>query len=371
MSTFLDQTGDNSLKPRINGLLSAYRKIASDVSLIFVTNIRSGSLVDLDAGGVVNHAQHYTQVQADEIIRSFQSTGMHVLSYFSEEEFIRAALDGSIERHAKRLRLVFSAAEGGTGAGRRALVPAFCNLIGLPICNSGPHGCSVARHKFHANAILNSVGLRVPSAWLCTPRGEWIAGRKPPLGTKVIVKPTYESMAIGVNESSVQTVDESFDEFATVKAQAFRQSASIQEFISGYEVGVPIIEIDRVCALPVVGFKLAESTRFGGRPRTFEDENLSGQLGHFLFDVVPVEQYRKIQRDAVTAFSSLEMAGMGRIDMRIDEDGRCWIFDTNESPPPLHKTAYAFALSKLGFDTNDMLALWSAVTLYRIGILKP
>ena len=358
----------DQVRLRIAQVLAAVAAAGPSISLVFVTNISDGPVVDIDETGVVHTAQYYTQTQADQIIRSFQEAGFHVLSYFSEQEFMKAALSGELQAASKPVRVVYSAAEGGTGAGRRALIPAFCNLLKLPVCNSGPHGCSVARHKFHANSVLVRAGLRTPHTWMYSGALGWIGRRAPEPGARVIIKPTYESMAIGIDDTSVAIVDGSFEELVARSTRRFGQPAIVQEFITGYEIGVPIIEIERPMALPIVGFAYEDSDRYGDRPRTFQDENLSQRVRLFPFSRSP-PQYEAIQRSAVVAFEALDMAGMGRIDMRVDDDGRAWIFDTNESPPPTPHTSYGKSLEQLGFTTTDMLALWVGVTLKRYGLL--
>ncbi len=328
------------------------------ISVIFLTNLRIETLTDIGPTGLVNAAQHYSEQQADEIIRSFQSAGFHVISYFSEQDFIADALSGGLQAKARAIPIVFSSAEGGTGAGRRALIPAFCAMMGLAYCNSSAHGCSVARHKYHANSILRRSGLPVPDSWMLRLDGRWIADRRPPAGMKVIVKPMYESMAIGIDDDCVRIVDEQFQEFVQARGARFRQPLAVQQFVTGYEVGVPILELERPEALPVITFTYGAEKRYGAKPRTFHDENLSAQVGIILCDILPAVQYKIVQSIAVAAFEALDMSGMGRIDMRLDEDGRPWIFDTNESPPPRAGTSFAKACLALGFQIEDMLKLW-------------
>jgi len=361
--------GHEAQKARIIDLVRRVQLIARETSLVFVTNINSGPVVDLDARGVVNAAQYYSEAEADTIIRSFREVGFHVLPFFSEADFMRAVLSGDLDRTARARRVVFTAAEGGTGAGRRALLPAFCRLAGLLFCNSGPHGCSVARHKYHANAILRRAGVSAPEAWLYHPQRGWIGGCAPVAGTRVIVKPTYESMAIGVDESSVCDVDADFERFVRDRARAFAQPATVQVFVVGREIGVPIVELDAVEALPPVEFVIGDAQRFSTRPRTFAQENLTGRVAAIPLSDIPRDLHREICRAAVTAFEALDMAGMGRIDMRIDGDGRIWVFDTNESPPPLAGSSYHRSVETFGLGVPEMLALWVGVALQHGGAL--
>lgn len=354
------------LAARMRTVADRVLEIAPDVTVYFVTNLQNGAVADVGPDGILNTAQYYTRAQAEEIIRSLQSLGVTVRSFFDERAFLEAV---STERNdGDRHVVVFTTAEGGAGSGRRALIPAVCNLFGLPVLNSGAHACSVARHKLHANAVLQHVGVRVPAAWQFA-RGGWTGERRPPDGTRVIIKPTYESMCVGIDDESVQIVDGGFDAIAAAKAESFRQPVVVQEFISGEEVGVPVVRLHRTMALPAIAFRRRDGSLYGSNPKTFRDENLAHDTSRALYRAEPA-QYAALQRSAVLAFDALEMQGVGRIDLRVDVDGRAWAFDTNESPPPLGGTAYAAAMQELGFTVSEMLAVWLGVCLVDHGIIS-
>ena len=358
--------GTDGLASELRQLAARTLAIAAEVTLVFVTNLRTGDLRDVGPDGIDNSAQYYSRAQADGIIRSLQELGTTVRSYFSEQDFFRAALSGELEDQ-RRYRVVFTTAEGGTGSGRRALIPAFCNLLGLPVLNSGAHACSLACHKFHANAVLRDAGVNVPHTWMMTSEG-WFGGRRPPFGTKVIVKPAYESMSIGVAEDSVRRADEGLDNFVAERRDAFRQDTIVQEFVTGEEIGVPLIRLGRTVALPPVAFRRADGSQYGRRPRTFAAEVLDHDASLAALDVDPVE-IAAIQRTAVAAFDALQMRGIARIDMRIDADGRPWVFDTNIAPPPLDGTSFATSVAHLGLGLREMLAVWLGACLVHYGIV--
>jgi D-alanine-D-alanine ligase len=214
----------------------------------------------------------------------------------------------------------------------------------------------MVRHKFHSYAVLRSVGVRVPDTWLFTD-GTWIGGLSPAPGSRVIVKPIYESMGIGVAQDSVSIVDDSFRAYLEEKQLSFGQPALVQEFISGEEVGVPVARIGSVHALPPVAQRRADGTSYAGVPKTFRDEHLDGDISLARFEA-PASQLLALRQAAALAFESLEMKGAGRIDFRVDADGRAWAFDTNGEPPPLANTSWAFSMGMLGLSFRDMLALW-------------
>jgi D-alanine-D-alanine ligase len=341
--------------------------ITSDIRLLFVTNIQSGEMADLGPDGVLNTVQYYTRRQADSVIRSLQELGVTVDAFFSEQEFLAAVTQSRTGNDAKHT-VVFTTAEGGTGSGRRALIPAVCKLLELPVLNSGAHASSLARHKFHANAVLRRLGLRAPGTWLFSD-GRWLGGLEPNRDSRVIAKPTYESQGIGVGGDSVLVVDEGFERALRDKERQFGQPVIVQEFVSGEEVGVPILRMGPTYALPPVAFRRRNGEPFDRSPKTFRDEHVERDLAYVPFDRSARER-EVVQEAAVLAFDGLGMKGAGRIDFRIDVDGRAWIFDTNESPPPIPHTAYAFAMEHLGFSVGEMLAAWLGACLIEEGLIS-
>lgn len=341
--------------------------LAPELRLLFVTNLREGDVVDLGPDGVANIAQYYSRRQADEIIRSLQDLGLTVEASFSETKFLESLL-GYEPSDDDRQRIVYSTAEGGRGAGRRALIPAMCNLLSVPALNSGAHASSMVRHKFHAYAVLRRVGVRVPETWQYAD-GNWVAGLAPAAGARVIVKPIYESMGIGVGEDSVKVVDRDFDAFVQDKQHSFGQPAIVQEFISGEEVGVPVARIGSTYALPPVAQRRADGEPYDRLPKTFRDEHVDGNISLVNYEA-PAAQILAMRDAAVLAFDSLDMKGAGRIDFRVDSDGRAWAFDTNGEPPPLANTSWAFSMQRLGFSFQELLAVWLGICLLDHGLIS-
>jgi D-alanine-D-alanine ligase len=360
-------TRHDALREELRKLAIATIGKAPDIELLFVTSLREeGELVDVGLHGVDNAAQSYTRSQADEIIRSLQELGVTVRAFLSEADFIRFALELDTDP-SERLRIAYTTAEGGTGPGRRALVPSVCDLVGLPILQSPAHASVLARHKFHAHAVLQRAGLRSPKTWVFD-RGAWGPGGRPALGEKVIIKPVWESMCIGVDDASVVTVSSGIDRTMIERADWLRQPLVAQEFISGAEIGVPVLRLAEPRALPPVAFLRADGQPFDDRPKTFRDEVLEHDTSVATY-ACSDDQAESLGAAATCAFEALDMAGAGRIDFRVDRDGRAWIFDTNEAPPPLRGTSWALAAELLGLSFTEMLAVWLGAALAARGLL--
>src|SRR5262249_5307315 len=151
-----------------------------------------------------------------------------------------------------------------------------------------------------------------------------------------------------------------FDSYIADKNRRFGQAAVVQEFISGEEVGVPVARIGSPHALPPVVQRRANGELFDQRPKTFGDEHLDHDLSYAYFQA-PGPQMTALLEAAVRTFDALDMKGVGRIDFRVDRDGRAWVFDTNGEPPPVAPTCWSEAMEKLGFSLREMLAFWVGI----------
>lgn len=354
----------------LNHVISATKDYAAKVELLYVTNLIEGDIKEYGDRGLSMSSQYYYESETSALIGAFQNIGFSVRPFYNELDFIKWASGDRGRNGQQRWQLVVTTAEGGHGEGRRALIPSFCSLVGLPCWNSPAHGSSVARHKYHANKLLASCGVRVPEVWSFSPDRGWLNNHCPELGTKVILKPAWESGSKGVDDESIMIVEDAFQNAVAGRARSFGQPCVVQEFKTGYEVGAPIIGIPKTKAAGLIGFSDGGCERYGARARTFDDEKISKSAGNFAFNHVPEAQIERALATAERAFDLLGMKTLGRIDMRIDEDGAAWIFDTNESPPPLPRSSFVRLFESFGFAYLDVLALMIGVNLLEHGQIQ-
>lgn len=343
------------------------RARAHEVTVIFVCEIFDGPRVDVSVLGIDHRVQSYTSSNLQEIKNGFESEGFHFLHFGSHEEFIGAVLSGELRKKSREVMVVFPHAEEGLGAGRHALLPSFCELNGLAHSGPGPHGCSIARHKYHAFSVLRESGVRVPDTWMFSAQHGWSAGISPPVGRKVIIKPAYESTCIGIDEDSVLVVQKDFNLEIERRALKFRQPVVAQDFIEGFEVGIPLLELDQVYSLPPVGFEIDGYPKFLKKPKTFREEAVLGLAKNYHFVPEFPSEISQLQDVGLSAFIAMDMAGIARFDVRVDREGVAWVFDTNEMPPALSASSYALSLGELGLSYGDMLTLWVASALRNDG----
>jgi len=235
-----------------------------------------------------------------------------------------------IERLRKgRFDLVFNMCEGIDGVS--ALEPpviALLELMGIPYTGSSSYTTSLTLRKHVVNALLDSVGLPVPK-FTTIRRGDPIRA----IGFPAICKPAAEDGSIGVAQHSVVRTTRSLAERVQSMLTGWDE-VLVQRYIEGREVNVGIVG-DTV--LPIAEID------FGGMPKgmwhivsyrskwdTGSDEDL-GAAPRCPAKLRPALA-REIRRISLAAWQVVGGYGYGRVDVRIDADGRPWILEVNANP---------------------------------------
>lgn len=311
--------------------------------------------------------------QLDQIVDAFRSVGAHAEVFAGEQPLVEALTDGRIERIECPLKVVYNGIEGGVSPdafepGRTALVPAIADSYGLHSANSDAYAFALARHKFHYFTLLRSLGLSTPRVWHYRPDDGWLLGNRPPLGAKVIVKSTYEAWSVGVTEDSIFTVDDSCEERVAAIADELGQAATVQDFVAGREVCVPVLACPERIITPPMEAQMAKAPDDADAVMTIHDNLRDGGVSHRPF-MGPAELKNQLRRTAAQAFDALQLGSFARIDFRIDHTERAWITDVASSPGISRKSSSCKSLAQLGFDHQSTLRIVIAATLVARGLL--
>jgi D-alanine-D-alanine ligase len=324
----------------VDKLVKDLRHISDRVAVLSVTNLKSKA----------TYTQHSTETEY----------------LAAEDDFIQAVLGGDIGKIGKLYKMVYNAAQSGAGPGRKALIPAFCQLHRIPTTSSDPYVVSLARQKFHFGLILQSLGLPVPPSWSFNWETGWLLDQKPSPGTKVILKPTYESASIGIDSSSAMTMSEKAESFLEDLSRRLSQPITVQTFIPGFEVEVPVVGLSRPFAPLAVGISLEGSQHLGEKFLTY-DHVFTDNYGFYPFDHFASDIVGSIRNAAVEAYVALGVRGFGRVDFRVADDGKFYIMDVATNPHVIKHSSFAFTFSYCGRSYEDLLATLVALGCRREG----
>jgi D-alanine-D-alanine ligase-like ATP-grasp enzyme len=310
--------------------------------------------------------------QLDVTIDAFRSVGAYVELFHGERAWLAALAEGRLQRLPQRMKAAFNGIGWGVGfegfmPGRKALVPLISDAYGITCVNSDAHACAVTVHKFHSSLVMDGVGIRTPRTWHYRPPHGWV-GPAPPRGTRVITKSTYEAWSVGVTDGSVFVVDGTIDARVAEVAENIGQAVTVQEFISGREVYVPVWSFpERIVTPPVE----AVSTRAPGDPdavMTIDDSIRSGGVRLRRFDA-PADLIERLGKTAICVLDVFDLYGLARIDFRVDSQERLWVIDIAIDPGVGVESSAFQSLDEFGLDHRAFLRTVVAATLSAKGLL--
>lgn len=237
--------------------------------------------------------------------------------------------------------VIFNLARNGIGNNKKAVLPAFCELVGLCYTSSSSFSCSLCRNKYYFSTLLEAHNVPVPKTWLQMDDGKWM-NTSPPNDTIVIYKPCSESASQGITSKNVIKYS---------GQEIYKNGNSlVQEYIAGYECEVPIVELDHcLYTLPPVIIDLKNNT--------IMDEYTSDNYSYGFLDASCILQPNTIlliEKYAEKAFRLLDMRNYGRIDFRINQNNEPYIFDVSTMPYTIKHSSFAFAFKKIGLNYCDI-----------------
>lgn len=225
--------------------------------------------------------------------------------------------------------LAFNLCEGidGVAAAEPAVVSVL-ELLGIAYTGSSSWTTALCLRKPTVNALLGGLGLPVPR-WGVAPRG----GAVPAVGFPAICKPAAEDASIGVEQRSV--VKSSRALAGRVEAMHERwDEVLVQRYVDGREINVGILG-DTV--LPVAELDFGAMPAGLWRIVTYTSKWDTGSAEDVgAAPVCPAAldagQLAEVKRVALAAWRAVGGEGYGRVDMRIDGDGKPWILEVNANP---------------------------------------
>lgn len=312
--------------------------------------------------------------QLDRMAAAYRDIGAYVELFEGEQPFLEALTTGRLALIDRRLPVVyngigFGITGGGFQPGRMALLPAITDTYGMLCANSDAYTCAFALHRFHSFVVLRALGVQAPPVWMFR-RGKGWMGDAPPIGTKVIAKNTYEAWSVGVTEDSVFFVDDACVDRVTAIAEGIGQPVTLQEFVAGREVCVPMVSVPDLLVLPPVQQFLAKAPQDPDAFMTIHDNlNLAG-VDYRPFDG-PGEIVHQMAATSRSVFEILQQRALGRMDFRIDDHGRPWLTDAAITPG-LGTAGSAFAsFQSLGLSHPEFLRVVLAASLASRHLLTP
>jgi D-alanine-D-alanine ligase len=236
-------------------------------------------------------------------------------------------------------------------------IAAYLELIGKKYTGSGTHGLMLAQDKAIAKKIFAFHGIHTPT-FAKSFRGRLDFSHD--LQFPVIVKPAREDGSIGIEFSAVvNSIRELMERMDWLHAN-FDSPVLIEEYIDGREMYVGVLGNEKPEALPVVELDLSKLPQ--GTPRIAAAEVKWGKGTKAYRDTksaiasdLSEEITATLQQTAVAAYQALELRDYGRVDMRLQADGRVHVIEVNPNPWLSSRAEFAMAARKSGRTYNQLI----------------
>ena len=278
------------------------------------------------AGDDDSHAEYDAQSTIDHIAAAIESHGHTVVRLEATPAIVR-------QLPAANVDVVFNLAEGHSGRGREAHVPALLELLGIAFTGADAATMAVALDKDLAKRVVAGAGVPIP-------RGLLLSGDEPSstfahLQYPLIAKPNAEGSSKGVLPECVVSDEAGLRAIVTKLFKKYGQPILVEEFLPGREFTVGILARDAsgdVEVLPPMELVFLDKSN----PLSiyaFEDKlDWSKTIRYDAPAVVDDQLLARINDVALGAWRALGGRDVGRVDLRCDAAGEPRFIEFNPLP---------------------------------------
>lgn len=269
--------------------------------------------------------------------------------------------------------LIFNVAEGTIGSSREAFYPGLYEQLGIPFTGGNASLLHLNLDKHLAKTVLASRGIRVPRGVLITKAGQELPDD---LQYPLMIKPNSEGSSKGITKDSVVEDAAAAQRHIRSILEQYPAGIIVEEFILGRELSVPFLE-----AYPGKMLSIVEHTfdlsRLDSRYNIYDYEMKQGGASAAAVAVVcPAEisapEESSVADMAQRVFDIMSCPDMGRVDIRLHENGQPFFIELNPLPS-LHPIASLMTAAKVkGLDFKNVMRLIIRSAARRYGLaLRP
>lgn len=294
----------------------------------------------------------------DLIARAIQSQGFKVKKIGNVSSLLENLDDLKVD-------IVFNISEGLTGRNRESQVPILLEMIGIPFVGADALSLGISLDKIIAKKIF--IAEKIP-----TPKFFEVTSLDPSFDADhfkfpLIVKPRFEGSSKGLSEASrVENKDELKKQIAYV-IDTYKQPALVEEFIRGEEFTVALIGNNPPETMPIVQIKIDGKLKLEDRFYTFGHIK-NDKLEYVCPSSIKADLKKQLNELAIRTFNAIECKDFGRVDFRVDENGKPYVLEINPLPSLSSEDVFNIVAKELGLTYDEIIAriLKSALVRYNL-----
>jgi len=280
------------------------------------------------------------------VVSAFSSGG-HEVKRIGHVRNLLAQIDGL------GVDIVFNICEGLVGRNRESEVPAVLDLYKIPFVGSDALTLGLTLDKVMAKKAFLADGVPTPKYFVADAKTKLT--NMDSMKFPFIVKPRYEGSSKGISESSIVSDKKALKKQVEEVCALYRQSALVEEFIYGSEFTVLVVGNDKPKALPPVQIEIAGKLEAGDL--VYTSRRLEGtEINYVCPPKITKSLKKKICEISLQAYQSVECRDFGRVDLRVDKQGRPYVLEINPLPSVSPEDVFPLVAAAEG-QTYDQLML--------------
>ncbi len=225
--------------------------------------------------------------------------------------------------------LIFNIAEGVEGRNREAQVPALCELMGIPYTGSDSATLAIALDKALAKKVLMQHDILTPNFQVMETGREKLSSE---LTFPLIVKPNAEGSSKGIGSTNVVDDEAGLREAVRALIERYKQPVLVEEYITGREFTVGLLGDKRPRVLPPMEILFKDKDN----KRPVYNYEVKQEWEKHVFYECPAKlkpaELKAIEKIARETFWALDCRDVGRVDLRMADDGRFYVLEVNPLP---------------------------------------
>jgi D-alanine-D-alanine ligase len=237
---------------------------------------------------------------------------------------------GHLQQLASRLvagdrwDLVFNICEGMHGWGREAQVPALLDAYQIPYCFSDPLVCALTLHKGMTKHVVRAAGVATPDFLVVQ---DLTGARNVKLPYPLFAKPVAEGTGKGVTSASRVGNPAELQAVCRRLLAEHRQPVLVERFLPGREFTVGILGTARKAAA-IVTLEIGLLPGADAGVYSYRNKENCEELVEYRL-LTEERLAKQVETLALRAWRVLGCRDAGRVDVRLDEQGRANFIEVN------------------------------------------
>jgi len=309
------------------------------------------------------YAEFDTEESIHYLATAIASLGHRVRKIGHVHKLVRFLADGG------SVDMVFNMAEGHGGRSREAQVPALLEAYRIPYTGSDPLTLALCLDKDLVKRIWQHAGVRTPEYFVVSDEAELArrSGRR--LGFPLFVKPVHEGSSKGIGAESVVGSEAELAARAAWVLHTYRQPILVERFLPGREFSVGVLGTGPA-AQALGAVEIVEGSPHG--ISGFAEKQQSPVPEGTYRPVAPGPLLDELADLALRAYRAVGCRDLGRVDLRLDQDGRPQVLELNPIVG-LHPTEclMPFIATQAGLTFEALIGEILAHAMRRWGLHQP